>query len=186
MAGKRSREALLGFLDYLGQKGLMNATTARSRKASVNGVLGILSEEEADDVSTLDLDELMHRFSNLQGSKFTPESLQTYKSRVKASIEDFLRYLDNPLTFRANTPTGTRKARDKSAPAKATAKSSTAPVQAPQPPASRHTAADSILPIPVRADLIVYVQGLPFDLTTAEANKIANVIKAMAATDVFE
>jgi hypothetical protein len=40
--------------------------------------------------------------------------------------------------------------------------------------------ASSILPVPIRADLTVYVQGLPFDLTEAEAKKIATVIQAMA------
>ncbi len=38
----------------------------------------------------------------------------------------------------------------------------------------------SILPIPIRPDVTVFVQGLPYDLTEAEANKIANVIRAMA------
>ena len=179
MAGKRSREALLNFLDYLGQKGLMNATTARSRKASVNGVLGILSAEEADDVALLDVDELMHRFSNLQGSNFTPESLQTYRSRVRSSIDDFLRYTENPLTFRVATPTGTRKSRDKTPAGKVQADHDVP--SPPQPSATRPVVSDSILPIPIRADLVIYVQGLPFDLTAAEANKIANVIKAMAA-----
>jgi hypothetical protein len=48
----------------------------------------------------------------------------------------------------------------------------------------RHAAkaplSNSILPIPIRADTTVFVQGLPFDLTEAEAAKIANVIRAMA------
>jgi len=40
--------------------------------------------------------------------------------------------------------------------------------------------ASSILPIPIRVDLTIHIQGLPFDLTEAEAKKIANVIQAMA------
>lgn len=38
---------------------------------------------------------------------------------------------------------------------------------------------DSILPIPIRPELAVYIQGLPLDMTEDEANKIANVVKAM-------
>lgn len=176
MAGKQSRKALLDFLDYLATKGLMNVTTARSRKAAVNGVLGILTDEEASDVAALDLDDLMRRFSNLQGVKFTPESLQTYKSRVKSSIEDFMRYLDNPLTFRASTPNTPRKQREKAQP---TDEVREMPHSMPESRA-RLAPSDSIMPIALRADLIVYIQGLPFDLTRAEANKIANVIRAMA------
>jgi hypothetical protein len=38
------------------------------------------------------------------------------------------------------------------------------------------------LPIPLRADLTVHVQGLPFE-TPAEAKKIAAVIQAMAMVE---
>jgi hypothetical protein len=41
----------------------------------------------------------------------------------------------------------------------------------------------SVLPIPIRENLIIQIQGLPFDLTPAEANKIANVVRAMAASE---
>ena len=36
------------------------------------------------------------------------------------------------------------------------------------------------LPIPIRSDLAVQIEGIPFDLTKAEATKIANVVLAMA------
>jgi hypothetical protein len=39
---------------------------------------------------------------------------------------------------------------------------------------------DTIFPIPIRSDVTVRIQGLPFDLTRAEADKIAAVIMAYA------
>jgi hypothetical protein len=39
-----------------------------------------------------------------------------------------------------------------------------------------------VFPIPIRPDVVVRIHGLPFDLSTAEAEKIANVVKAMAMT----
>ena len=42
------------------------------------------------------------------------------------------------------------------------------------------SAGGAIVPIALRADLTVHVQGLPFDLSEREAKKIANVILAMA------
>ena len=39
---------------------------------------------------------------------------------------------------------------------------------------------DSIVPVPIRDGLTIYVQGLPLDLTEAEAKKIADVVHAMA------
>jgi hypothetical protein len=40
--------------------------------------------------------------------------------------------------------------------------------------------AGSILPIPIRPDLTIYVRGLPYDLKEAEADKIAAAVQAMA------
>ena len=64
MDGSRSRENLLSFLDYCKDKGMMGPATAEARKAAVNQVLSILKDEEARDVSTLDLDLLLRRFQN--------------------------------------------------------------------------------------------------------------------------
>lgn len=175
----RSRAALLEFLDYLSNNGLMNKTTAASRKAAANKVLGILDDAEAADISKLDLDAVMNRFHHLAGSNYTPGSLNTYKSRLGSAIDDFLRYQKDPLNFKPNVQTTTRRSerpktasvREPEARAEPTAKAAVEP-----PPA-----AVNILPIPIRPDLTIKIQGLPFDLTISEANKIANVIKAMAS-----
>ncbi len=44
------------------------------------------------------------------------------------------------------------------------------------PPPADHT----IVPIPLRADLTIFIQGLPLDLSRAEAEKICAVIMALA------
>ncbi|UYN99111.1 MAG: hypothetical protein KIT02_14440 [Devosia sp.] len=176
----QTRADLLDFLEYLAKKGLMNPTTARSRKAAASAVLGILSDEEAADLSSLNLDDVMHRFHNLNGTKFTPDSLATYKSRTKSAIDDFLRYKKNPLAFRVATPAGTRAARAKAANNVPDNKQVAAPLPAAIENRSSSPVVDNILPIQIRADLAVYIQGLPFDLTKAEANKIAKVVMAMA------
>jgi hypothetical protein len=41
--------------------------------------------------------------------------------------------------------------------------------------------ADTILPIPIRENLTVYIQGLPDDMTEVEADKIARVVRAFVA-----
>ena len=40
--------------------------------------------------------------------------------------------------------------------------------------------AHTILPVRIREDLTVFIQGIPHDLTETEATKIANVVRAMA------
>jgi hypothetical protein len=41
----------------------------------------------------------------------------------------------------------------------------------------------NVFPIPIRENVVVRVHGLPFDLTPAEAKKIAAVIQAMALAE---
>jgi len=181
-ANPRSREALLEFLDYLARKGLLNKTTANARKAAAGKVLALLDDGEAEDIGKVDLDEIMHRFSNLEGANYTPASLNTYKSRIKSAVDDFLNYQQNPMTFKVGGAAGGRKNADRPRSSSLTpdkpvsGKIMTASVA---PPPSSFL----VLPIPIRKDLIVQIQGLPFDLTQDEASKIANVIRAMASSE---
>jgi hypothetical protein len=176
-----SREGLLEFLDYLGNKGLMNPTSAAARKASANKVLGILDADEAADVSKLDLASVFARFHNLEPGKYTPGSLNTYKSRVKAAIDDFVRYQKDPLNFRPSIQTSSRRNGEKAKPSGVGR--SLHPETQPPRPMEAPAAAVSIIPIPIRPDLTVKIQGIPYDLTPAEAVKIANVVKAMAISE---
>ena len=109
MDGKKSREAALEFLEYVAQKGLMARATARARKAAVTKVLGILDENEARDVTSIDIDVLMNRFGHLEGKGYTPKSLVSYKSRVKSALDDFAAYVENPLAFKPSVQARERK-----------------------------------------------------------------------------
>jgi len=178
----RSREAALSFMDYLAKKGLLAPATARSRKAALGKVLSVLDEDEAVDVTSIDLDDTMARFNNLEGQSYTPQSLQTYKSRAKSSIEDFESYLDNPLGFRPsiNKRASSKTTSKKSSGAETETNSSASSIQPTRSKETNDYVNPTILPIPIRSDITIRVQGLPFDLTTQEAAKIAAVIKAMA------
>ncbi len=180
MANEFSAEALLAFPDFAGSKGLINKATAASRKAAVKRVSAILEPHEAQDVSKLDVEAVMRRFANLEGSAFTPQSLSTYGSRFRATLEDFLSWKQDPMGFRPARSGVVR--RTKSTPKEdarhGQVQALTQPSQAPQ----THS-----LPIPIRADLTIFVHGVPFDLSKAEAKRIANVVLALATeTDAGE
>ena len=184
MATGRSKEEFLSFLDFLSEKGLVAKATAQSRKASANKVFAILEPNEAEDVTAIDLDTVMYRFSNLKGQEYTPQSLQTYKSRIRSALDDFESYRSNPLSFKPALQTRNRSAK-KSAPLKSEARStdnptSSIPSEVVPPPAATVRAAPEILPIALRQGLTVQIAHLPFDLTKAEATKIANIILAHA------
>jgi hypothetical protein len=172
-----SFDALTGFLDYGASKGLLNKATASAKKIAVERVFEVADDAEREDVRTVDIGHLMARFINLAGSGFRPESLASYQSRVKSAIEEFVAWKQNPMGFRANKRGSVKK--KAKAPSVATKPTAVSPAPAvlgtiqPKP-------ATLSLPIPIRADLTVQIDGIPFDLTKAEASKIANVVLAMA------
>jgi hypothetical protein len=178
MTDSKSREALIEFLDYLTRKGMLNSNTASARKAAANKVFGILDEQEARDLGSIDFEAIIQRFANLEGKNYTPDSLITYKSRAKSALDDFLLYLENPMAFKVQGGRSPKRAQEKSE--NGEGKSSTKSTFAPSASqVSSHQASDFAIPIPIRSDLTVRISGLPFDLTEGEATKISNVILAM-------
>lgn len=173
MSTEYSKAKLLDFLTYLGKKGLMKEATTSARKAAVNTLLGILSDEEAADLRNIDLDSVIVRFSNLKGSEFKPESLRVYKSRVANALEDLINYKKNPLSFK---PSVALPRVSLSKPTKAV---STGTNNTPAPK-SENRVNEVTFPIPIRPGLIVQISGVPEDLSKDEATRIANVILALA------
>lgn len=174
---RKSKEALGQFLDYLGSKGLMQKNTVVGRKAAMK-VLDVLEPDEAEDVTSIDVDDVVRRFGHLHGKGYNPKSLAAYRSRLRATLGDFRAYLDNPLSFRPSVRKRVGVTREK------TDKEPT-PSLASRPEGPRIAPAfvpeANIVPIPIRADLVIRIQGLPYDLTKAEADKIAAVVQAMAS-----
>ena len=178
----KSLDGLLGFLDWSADKGMMAKNTVNGRKAAVSSVLGVLDPEEKGDITVIDLDSVMARFINRQGRKYNTSSLNVYKSRTNASINDFKLWLDDRLSFKPMANRAEKKLSNKSAkPQKsggisAQSESSHNLGVAPIP----HQASANVFPIQIRENLIVRIHALPFDLTVSEAERIANVVKAMA------
>lgn len=171
-----SVKALIDFLSYAANKGLINKATANAKRIAVERIFEVAEEDEKADVRSVDLSSLMHRFMNLEGSEFKPESLATYQSRARSGIEEFLSWKNNPMGFRPTRRSASTKN------IRSTSKVEIEPETAqPMLRVQDHShAATNALPIPIRSDLTVVVQGVPFDLTKAEANKIAKVVMAMA------
>jgi len=186
MTTGRTKNDFLSFLDFLSEKGLLAKATAQSRKASANKVFAILDADETQDVTTIDLDELMYRFSNLEGQNYKPQSLQVYKSRIRSALDDFANYKENPLAFKPALQSRARGVKKSSSvvsePSKAgSGKAVSIDERSPSPEPIQTRLSDDILPIPLRQGLTVKIAHLPFDLTSAEAKKIANIILAHAA-----
>ncbi len=186
-----SLDALNRFLDYALEKGLLKAETAKSRRTAVNKILEKITDEQRSDVRKVDLDLEAEHFANRQGAGYIPSSLLTYKSRAKTALADFVNWVDNPMGFRP-LGSGNGKAANKtnggSAPKRVKPTAKAEPPEVPAREATGATQAAPVeqpagltFPVPIRAGLIVQLCGIPFDLTVGEAEKIAQVVKALAS-----
>lgn len=169
-----SQTAFLKFLRQGAVTGITSPATARSRKLAAEQLLIQLKSHERLDLRLLDVDELCSRFHKLQGSTIRPENIQVYKERLCSALKDFISWTSDPAGFQSvegeKPEAVVVAARDTEGQAQAREE------LALNPPRSPH----DIFPIPIRDDLVVYLQNIPLDLTRAEARKVAAVVKALA------
>jgi hypothetical protein len=188
MTSGRSSFEFLEFLDWLGAKGLLPLNTAQARKAVANKVLEALDPPELEDVTALDIDHVMLRFTNKFGKRYTPESLRTYRSRFETSVSDFAAYCENPVGFKiagrvrpsAQTGEQTEKgSTPKISPRKRIQPTNSTTVEA---VGATRVSPSNVIPIQIRENLTISVGPIPFDFTAAEAKRVANVILALAVS----
>ena len=178
MAGKDYSED--SFSDFMRQcvvSGLVNPATLRARKLAAEQLMVELKTPERQDLRLLDLDELCSRFHKLEGSTIRPESLDIYKSRLRDALNDFIAWTDDPNNFvpRESEAKVLKEKLKQEPPDRKRAREELAL----NPPRDPH----QIFPVPIRDDLVVYIQNVPLDMTRREADKIAAVVRALALPD---
>lgn len=174
MTNAYSADDLLEFLDHAGDKGLMPAATAQALAVAARNVLGILSDDEKSDLSQLDLDATVKRFTNRRGKDFNPTSLKEYGRRIRRAVELFLRWREDPANFavKTRTTTGPRK---KGFGSDESVTRETSTEQALEEVAGTYRSA-----VPIRPGLVVTLVNIPNDLTSAEAERIAGFVRMLA------
>jgi hypothetical protein len=178
-----SRDALMKFFGYLSSKGLVNANTVAAKKAAANKMLSVLDAAEASDLRKIDLERVSTQFFHLHGQGFTPDSMNTYKSRLKSGIDDFLKYTANPASFKPDAPRPRSQNRSENDPKSGNGNSNGEIRNPPVSPPMPEKPDENIFPIPIRSGLVVKLVGLPADLTKKEAQKISNVVLAFASIE---
>jgi len=178
MAGKDySQQAFLDFLRQGAVTGNTKPAIARSRKLAADHLLVQLKSHERIDLRLLDVDELCSRFHKLQGSTIRPETIQLYNERLTSGLQDFLSWTSDPTNFHSiedEKPEAVLVA-SRDTPEQAQAREELAL----DPPRSPH----EIFPVPLRENLVVYLQNVPLDMTRTEARKIAAVVHALAVPE---
>jgi hypothetical protein len=98
-----SREALARFIDFVVDKGLVNASTAQGWRVATGKVLEDLSPEQLADVRTIDVDMVFRAFLNRHPGRLSPVSVGEYRRRVGRAIEEFVKWVEDPGGYGART-----------------------------------------------------------------------------------
>lgn len=174
-----SKQSFDKFLDFISRKGLVKAATVGNWQRAANNLLSVADESIVADVRKTDLNIIATQYANLKDA--TPGSIQTYKSRLKTALAEFLSYVDNPVSYRPKLVERNRaKSNNIGKTTTNTDNERGGDRGDAQPGGGEDSVSCLIFPIPIRADVVVKIYNLPHDLSRDEADKISNVIKALA------
>lgn len=176
MANAYSVDDLVEFLDHAGDKGLMPAATAQALAVATRNVVGVLSDDEKRDLSRLEIDAVIKRFTNKRAKDFNPTSLKEYGRRIKRAVELYLAWREDPANFSIKTRATSAPRRKDKGPGNgdpATREGPTDQIPDDTPGTYRSS-------VPVRPGLVVTLVNIPNDLTSAEAERIAGFVRLLA------
>lgn len=180
MPNGHSVEDLADFLNHAAERGLMPAATAQALAVATRNVLSVLDESERADLPLEDIDAVIRRFNNKRARDFNPASLKEYGRRVKRAIEMYLRWREDPANFSVKTratSAGKRKERPNGKQAEPLLAK---PLPDDLNPPIMATAGGYQTAFPVRPGQVVTVSNIPHDLSTAEAERLAQFIRLLA------
>lgn len=176
MANAFSSDDLLEFLDHAADRGLMPAATAQALAVATRNVLGVLSEQEKNAMTSEDIAGFIKRFNNKRAKDFNPSSLKEYGRRLHRAVSLFLQWREDPANFSVKTrsmATTRQKEKTKAQPVVA---SESADFE--DDTASKIGSYSSS--VPVRPGVVVTLANLPHDLTKAEAERLAAFVRMLA------
>jgi hypothetical protein len=171
-----SSSAFLAFLREAAVTGRMRPATARSRRKAAEVLFERLTESEAADLRRLDIGELAQRFHDDQSPQTRDEVIELYAERLATALDEYLGFSaeravePGAVAPRSRSRDGGNAAEDKA-------------LEAVRLAFDRQKS--DVLPVPLGPGRIVYIHGLPPDLSAAEAARIGRILEAYAvdATD---
>lgn len=182
-----NKAGLAKFLDYSMQKGLVKAATGNARKAAAAQILEAFGPD--DDLSEVDVPSEVLKYNNRHPGKLSPDSLNTYQSRVIAALQEFKKYLEDPRTYKGvmGRATTVKPAQKNSVPAMVAEPTNEEPDEQPAArvvtraalPTSAVTDTSLMMPFPLRPTFLAQLI-IPRDLSKDEANRLCAFIQALA------
>ena len=119
---------------------------------------------------------MFKRFTNKRARDFNPTSLKEYGRRVRRAVELFLNWREDPANFTIKTRTTSALRKKDRGPGNGEPMAREAPAeQVPDEIAGTYRSA-----LPIRPGLVVTLVNIPYDLTNAEAERIAGFVRMLA------
>ncbi|HEX4081635.1 MAG TPA: hypothetical protein VHX40_01635 [Acidimicrobiales bacterium] len=177
---------LVQFLTFAGKKGLMAVRTAEAYKSAATRILEIDGEDWLNtDLRSIDVDMQVERFVRLHGTNVKLDTLHTYKSRFKSAVTEYLRYVNDPMSYRE--PTSQRSEKVRKAPRAEPKRQGTESSVSVSPRGADGSSAAQFedrpnlvkYPFPLRSGQMAYFE-LPRDLSRAEAQRMAAFVASLA------
>ena len=159
----------------------MPAATAQALAVATRNVFSVLDDDERANLPLDDIDAIIRRFNNKRARDFNPASLKEYGRRVKRAVDLYLRWREDPANFTVKTRATNAGRRRERGP------STRAPESLPNTPVSEevenHPTTSSLAgyqtAFPVRPGHVVTISNIPHDLSTAEAERLAQFIRLL-------
>jgi hypothetical protein len=178
------------FLDYLINKGLLNANTGGSMKSACEKLFSVLDENEKQSLKGLDVDAAVKRFANKNPGSLSPDSLGVYRSRVQKVLALLDRFNLDPASFKVDFSPRAKNADVSNGAKKPPAsrgqtetgrsRSTEAPAQAINERVEGTNKSDAVtLMFPLRPDFIAQFV-IPKELSLREAKKLAAYFELIA------
>jgi hypothetical protein len=169
------------FLEWAGTRGEMNPATAKTYQAAAKSVLSVEADPASVDIRSLDVAAILDRFETLNRTRYTSDSMATYKSRFRQAVAMYLAWLDKEPGWR-QAGRSRRAGTQAGATSRSSRKATAAPdVVVDDVPSSANLAGRRLIAydLPLRPNLLVRLT-LPVDLTSADADRVANFVKSLA------
>lgn len=169
------------FFDVLARKNELPRATVSAMRSSSLKVLDTDQDAEDADLRALDIEDLLRRFKIKHRGDFTDESLKTYESRFRKSLDMYLKFISDDPSWNKTK----RRVRLSRKTAAATDGKSDAVHIQDSPTSAVETSVQNVepgmmqFPIPIRPG-VTGTLVLPEDLSKREAERVATVVNALA------
>ena len=182
-ASDYSKAAMKRFMTVAVDQGLLNPNTAAGWNAAIACVFEDVGD--GDDVRAVDVATAIKRYHNKHPGELKGTVLAEYQRRVKRVIHDFVKYTDDPTSYKGRGKSPTDPANNSKTPKKKPAAPASNTIITPGPGTISVTGfplkvgVGMSLDYNLRPDFLAQVV-VPRDMNSQEARRLANFIMALA------